>query len=292
MTDWFDGDYQDLLLDDATFEAMVEADTGIHLPRGYLSYSQINLYLLCPKRYEFENLKPNERQNASTPTQGRLVHKGIEAMVSHKMLYKAVPPRELHRDVVSALLSVEFADVDVWDEKVPDIETAENLTRALLDLYYDKRLPSVNARAVEYRVTARLRGRIPFLGFIDLVEKSPMDLDDGDLSPDPRPGDRIIDNKATGRAYPAGRIENSLQLSLYAHAAGVDLVGYDLLVSTKLPKFVEQRADRAPSELEHALDIVEDVAQGISAGYFPRTDPDSWMCSSKWCPFWKQCRGK
>jgi hypothetical protein len=102
--------------------------------------------------------------------------------------------------------------------------------------------------------------------------------------------DKVVDLKNTGKVYGETRVVNSLQLSIYSMITGVERVAYDLLVQTKTPKFVHQEAWRTPTELEHAADVVEDVARSISAGIFPRTDPESWVCNAKWCEYYSDCR--
>ena len=66
---------------------------------------------------------------------------------------------------------------------------------------------------------------------------------------------------------------------------------YDLLVeTTKTKKFIQHESVRAETEIEHAKDVVEDAAKAISAGIFQRADPESWVCSAKWCQFYSECR--
>jgi hypothetical protein len=103
--------------------------------------------------------------------------------------------------------------------------------------------------------------------------------------------DSVRDLKATGKKYGPSRVENSLQLSMYSEITGLERVGFDLLVQKKIPEFAKQDSFRTPQEKNHAVNVVEDVARGISAGHFPRTDPESWMCTEKWCPYFADCRG-
>lgn len=292
-------DDEDILLSDDEIAQLEEQDTGIRLPTKYLSNSQINLYMNCPERYRQKYVLGKTWPGSSNMSQGRLIHEVLEYMHLFKRDNRGqMPPRERHQDHITDLLDEHFEDVDVWDDKTPDVETAEKFSRKLTNIYYDKRLEDVNVRDAEKRFTMMVKGRIPFVGYVDLIEwtdENPPNYDDPLTQPyDIHPEDLISDVKTTGRKYGKHRIRNSLQLTLYADGLGVEKVGYDLLVQTKTGKtrYYKQRDTRVEGEKIHARDVVEDVAEAISAGNFPKTTPEHWMCSEKWCPFWDQCRGK
>lgn len=287
----------DVIEDDDDLELLdISGNTAsLNLPSNYLSYSQINLYGNCGERYRLKYVMGNRLPGSSNMAHGRLMHKIIEEMLLHKRDI-GMPDKEFHHDLLSSNLDDYFEDVETWDPKIPDKELAETVSRELLDIYYKDRLPDANPRAVELKIDTILRGRIPFVGYIDLVEKSPMDTgptDDPLYDPlSVKSTDGIRDTKVTGRKYGKARVENSMQLTLYAHALDVEDVGFDLLVQKKRSEFAPQRSVRGRQEKEHALDVVEGIAEAISAGVFLKTDPEHWMCSEKWCPFWDQCRGR
>lgn len=285
----------EVIEDEAYLDTLTASDSGLQLPTSYLSYSQINLYGNCGERYRRKYVLGNRQPGSSNMAHGRLMHHIIENMLLHKR-DKGVPPKEFHHDLLSSKMTEYFEEVDTWDPKIPDMKVAENASRELLDIYYRDRLPEVRVRDVELKLNTRLRGRIPFVGYIDLVEKGPLeDTNTDDPFYDPteiQSTDSIRDTKITGRKYGKARVENSLQLTLYAEALDVEDVGFDLLVQKKRSEFVGQRSTRNRGEKEHALDVVDDIANAISAGVFMKTNPEHWMCSKKWCPFWDQCRGR
>jgi hypothetical protein len=275
---------------------IANADPNLNLPTKSLSWSQINLYLTCGHRYYHKYVLKKPQPNSSNLVHGRMLHSVLESMHIYKMENGVVPPRERHQDEISDAVRDLEAEVDSWDVKVPDASVAEDSARLLTDIYYDERLPHVRPRAVELKVVSLIRGRVPFLGYIDLVEKNPMEPD-GYVNPmvdpsTPVMGDTIVDLKMTGKKYAPSQVENGAQLTLYAAVTGVADVGYDLLIQKKNSEFVSQRAIRTIADKEHVLDLVEDIAQGISAGYFPKTTPESWACDPKWCPYYGECRGR
>jgi hypothetical protein len=271
-----------------------EHEQVYELPSGYLSVSQVGLYQKCGERYRRRYVLGQFTPNSSNLGHGRLIHKTVETLLQYKIDHEQhVPPADLAGDTISAHLQEMSQDVEIWDPKVPNIEEFESTARDLIDLYVDARLPEVLPRAVELKLETVLRGRIPFIGYTDLIEMSLMDADFTPMKSmsDLKASDSVRDLKATGKKYGANRVDNALQLSMYAVITGLEHVGFDLLVQKKRSEFAKQDSFRSSSEKEHAVDVVEDVARAISAGVFTRADPESWMCTPKWCPYFNECRG-
>lgn len=278
------------------YQAMLKGrDPTIVLPRNHLSYSQVNLYRICARRYYHKYIKGHTPPQSSNMVHGRKMHEVVESMLKYKIKYKKVPPAEMHKDLITDAVKAATAEIEVWEDKIPDAKVFASSSHALVDIYYKERMPSVRPRAIEQQVVGLIGGRVPFLGYVDMIEMSPMAV----ISPtdaDPtraRRGDTIIDLKFSGRKYPKNQVYNALQLTVYADLLDVDHVGYDLLVETKTQNrsFTAQRAPRSIAEKKHGREAIIDVAEAISAGFFPRTDPDSWACSKKWCAFYAECRG-
>lgn len=260
------------------------------LPQGYLSYSQVDLYIKCPKRYEYKYIDRRPSKTSSSQARGKTVHSVLEQL--HRLRkHGEIPSWGLTKALLEDALSENMRSVEEWDDKVTSTEVARSGAEASLKLYVENRLPLMDVRAIETKVEIDINGRVPFLGYIDIIE-------DGGVDPAPGAlygiGDSVRDIKTTTKKYGPGEIQNSLQLSLYAGATGIHTVAYDLLITP--PKggaqYVEQVAQRTSAEVAHAYDVVEDVARAISAGVFPRTSPQNWMCDAKWCPFYKECRGR
>jgi len=278
-------------------DIIASAASDVLLPTGILSWSQMNLYMTCGERYYRKYVLKTPQPNSSNLAHGRMLHEVMEEMHKYKMINNnEMPDRERHQDMISDLVQNFDAEVDTWDVKVPDANVAETSARELSDIYYEERLPQVRPRAVEHKVVGLVRGRVPFQGFIDLVDKNPMEPDDyTDPLVDPHvpvPGDVIIDLKMTGKKYGPRDVQDHPQLTLYAAMTGVMDVGFDLLIQKKNSEYVGQRAIRSIADKEHVFDLVEDVAAGISSGYFPKTSPMSWACDEKWCPYYGSCRGR
>jgi hypothetical protein len=239
------------------------------------------------RRYVLEQLIPSN----SFMVQGRGVHKAAE---------------ELHLSIIggSPISSAEMVQhySDVHDTEIVDAEIKEDLTEGqikdtgvmLTRKYHTVALgggrdsktgapvPAVKPVAAEqvFRVKVRPENSdpIPFLGVIDLVEEG-----------------SISDLKTKKKAASQAEADNSLQLSMYAHVTGIPNVRLDQLVKptkTMGVRFLRTESIRDRRETLHAVDVVAEVAQDIASGRFRRTNPENWWCTEKWCPYWKDCRGR
>jgi hypothetical protein len=273
-----------------------DAPKKYDLPTEYLSWSQINLWMTCGERYRHQYVLRSPRESSSNLEHGKLIHKVVEEMNRDKMLLGSIPERQSMHDRVSEVRDRFTHEIEVWDPKVPDVETFDATAHELLDLYYDNRLPTTRPKAVELRISDFLDGDLPFMGFVDMLEWGEMSEPPALVEPEAPlailPTDVMSDLKCTGKKYGAHRVINSMQLTLYSEVLGVENVAFDLLVQKKKSEFVRQESFRTPGEKAHAVDVAKGVASMISAGNFPKTDPESWACSKKWCPVYAQCRGK
>lgn len=275
-------------------------ESPYNLPTEFLSYTQVRLWQTCGERYRRKYIDGVKEPQSSNLTHGKLVHSMVEEMLRHKMRTADIMTLEEINDTISDVISEKLAEVVLWDPKIPDREVLEASARGLVKLYHEQRLEHAMPKAVEVRVSGMLNGKVPFRGYIDMLEGNPMIM--GDYTPQdesaslvPHHSDSVRDLKVTGKKYGPHQVENALQLTVYAHLMGVDHVGYDLLVETpkkRVQSFVQQSSVRSPQEKQHGCDVIEGVASAISEGCFPKADPESWVCTRKWCAFYDQCRGK
>jgi len=267
------------------------------LPRGYLSVSQVMQYTKCGeayrRRYVLEQLIPSN----SFMVQGRGVHKAAEELHLSIIGGSPISSAEMvqhYSDVHDT--EIVYAEIKEEDSKgdplTPGVikDMGVRLTRKYhrVALGSDKDsktgqpIPAVKPVAAEQvfrvKVTPENSDPIPFMGVIDLVEEG-----------------SISDLKTKKKAASQSEADNSIQLSLYAHVTGIPHVRLDQLVKptkTMPERFLRTESIRDKRETMHALDVVAEVAQDIASGRFRRTNPENWWCTEKWCPYWKDCRGR
>lgn len=280
----------------------LQAQNKYELPTGYLSVSQVGLYNKCAHRYYEKYVLGKRFPGTATMAHGRLCHNIFEELNIYKLEHdQEVPPEEMGQDLISQRFHEFFVEIEEWHPRIPNAEHAERTARQIVELFRTEVMPGQIIRAAEQQIVEPVRG-IPFLGYVDvvLVGEANQDLEARNPTLDKtqiKPGDIVRDYKVTGKNYGKHRVINSLQLSIYAGLLRVRDVGYDLLVDRSTnknatdPVYKPHNATRTDKDIRHAYDVVEDTARAISAGIFPRTDPEHWMCSEKWCPYFDGCRG-
>jgi hypothetical protein len=265
------------------------------LPKGYLSVSQVTQYMKCGEAYYYRYVMGRQVPSNVFQVQGRGVHKAAEklhlSMIQNEPIGEAEMLQtysDLYDDEIKTAVS-EHNEDDADEKDANDKDIGVRLTKKYHKVALGnacdasgKPVPAVQPIAAERVVRVNIITEeslvIPFLGVIDLEERN-----------------AIADLKTKKKASSQADTDNSLQLSLYAHVTGKPLVRLDQLVKpTKtLPvRFIRTESVRTKNEVLHALDVVSQVAQDIASGRFRKTNPENWWCTSKWCPYWSDCRGR
>ena len=138
-------------------------------------------------------------------------------------------------------------------------------------------MPFISPVCAEKKLMFTING-IPIIGFIDYIDATPV-------------GRKVVDIKVGKKKR---KPEDSLQLGLYAIAEGTTLAGYDTILqpTKRLDTRLEvSEANYTQAYLQHVGNIVTNVYQGITQGFFPQCLPDHWLCNEKWCGNYNQCRG-
>lgn len=243
------------------------------LPKGYLSASQINKYLGCPKQYEKEYVL-GERPDALRPISmsvGSSVHRLAELTLIRNI---EGDPYNYDSIVQEAELTNLLEGSDFEGE---ELEYWDNYAQILYKTWYKNVGHSILPLATEQRFES-LVGDVPVLGFIDYLDASSGKVE-------------ICDLKVVKRSKSESDCKNSVQLAMYAITQNNPCVRFDSVVKNKTPKVGVSRYEFSKGELNYFTDLIGEVATNISAGNFPMTAPTSWMCTEKWCQHYFTCRG-
>jgi hypothetical protein len=252
------------------------------LPTGYLSFSQIDSYLNCPKKYEWRYLiKPPMIGGSPALLIGSRGHEAIAEMLELAMAGKRILPKviiEKHGKLLAKDLRKLAKELEV---AIPVTELVSQHDRLLQEWVKDV-LPEFKPTAVESKVECTIGG-YPFLMYIDAIHD----------------GRRVIDWKFTGSAKNKYHLANSLQLSVYSIGTGLDEVGFGSLVKPKAgkeaswkPKVVMGYTTRNTEQRNWATRVVKSAAEGIRSRHFPLCSPENFLCTDKYCDFYPLCRGK
>lgn len=266
-------------------EAKLEEST-LHLPRGYLSISQVGTYMRCGLQYKYRYVDDLIRAPGVAMIEGSAMHKALEVALKEKMKAGTVAPVSVLLDAWRDSWTKKKTDVTDWgdDGKTKTEQTIEDRGRALVNLYHRDHLPGTNPTGVEERFWTLVgETRTPVLGYIDLIDVDVVD----DIS-----GPTVVDHKVVRSAKSQADTDADMQLTMYAHAIGTPRVRFDSFCKTKTPKIKTTRSMRTTQDYKWVALIFDTVATNISKGVFMPADPTGWICSRKFCGYYDSCRGK
>lgn len=99
--------------------------------------------------------------------------------------------------------------------------------------------------------------------------------------------------KTKAKSMSDGDMARSLQVPIYARAAGTDKVKWDVAVKTKVPKvqtmavtITEDQVRGAVNQLVISKRLIDASVQ--SGDFLPNRQ--QMMCSRRWCAYWEQCQ--
>lgn len=278
------------------------------LPKGYLSPSQVTMFLKCPHSWELAYVQGKPRKTVARMFQGVFVHNATEAVLKERLASGKLPPLEMATDEFSTAFDKSKGLIEDWEDETEGAMKDAGI--ACTKKYYEEAAPAATPIAVEKTLTAVVRAadgrvKLPILGRIDSIqvqtetEQQYQDVREKIVSDEnakvllPR---RIHDLKIVTDKWSEADLENDLQFTIYAGVEHVPDVQVDQVVKGRSkvprPRYEKLTGVVTPGQVNHVMRVVEDVATSIAMGHFPRTDPGNWWCGPKWCGMWQHCRGK
>ena len=260
------------------------------LPSGAFSNSQYDLYKQCSRAYQYRYCERVPRVPGAAIARGISLHTGVEHVLRAKMLHVPLPSIEEIKQVVSDKFEAEAKDV-VWDTDMPQ-HAVKGIVMRALDTYLVHAVPKINPLAVEKGFAVKW-GSVPIVGWIDLIDEvdaieAPPGYDG--VIPKKRV---VVDMKTTNKSWGQSKVDIHPQLTLYAAVEGTPDVRIDQLVLLKRgPVYDPVSAIRTPRSVEILREDIEETADLIRRGIFPKCSLDHWRCGEKYCEYWSLCRGK
>jgi hypothetical protein len=184
--------------------------------------------------------------------------------------------------------------IENWGEDM-DAQKLEQKAIRLYNVFYMQALPRLNPVALEQGFAKRL-GDVPVIGFIDMIDEVPalaspgMAPEDVALAPKQRV---VVDHKTGSAKWSQKEVDDDTQMTLYAHVMGLQDVRVDQYLDQKKGA-IYHRGDgiRGSAQIEIFVDHINQVAEFVRQGVFPKAQIGSWCCNAEHCSYWKQCRGK
>ena len=286
------------------------------LPTGYLSHSQIEMYMRCPRQYEFRYVKGEKRPPGVPMALGSSAHEALETTHNHIVEHGTPAPLEQVQAAFSDSYDKNIADVPAEEWKKEDEVPAlvKNAGMNLVTQYNMQFAPHVKpmvkdgVRGIEQKFEMVIVD-VPMVGYIDLIdvnsgvaitpEERALMASIGPAAETPTNPDIldmlnsvVTDFKTKSKSLTEEDVKSSFQLTLYSYVTGIPTVRYDQLLRQKVPKLKRMNSTRTKQDHLWMEEIIRSTAQAISAGVFPPCSPTSWTCSAKWCGYWSLCRGK
>ena len=275
------------------------------LPKGYLSPSQIWLYMACGIKYWFTYIEKISGQSDTNMRIGTAVHSALE------LYYKMVIEEQFRVDEKDAVehavdmfsqVSEEEGVKVAGDEK----DIAANLITRATSSYIRYIAPTISPISTEEDIKYTSECGVPIVGKLDL-RRHPHDWEK-ELYPDL---DQVITDHKVGAVWSLSKLRNSLQFVLYSKATGVprveihnvkrDIKGVraNKITPAKQKEDVVEpvsnirllRSNFDAVDYVYAENMIETIATYISKGVFMPCAPDSWTCTPAKCSYWTRCRG-
>ncbi len=259
----------------------------------HLSYSSVSAYLECGKWWEFKYIKKIPIIPNANLIFGSIWHGTVEKFIANPdsslfNLYEESWKQTLEKnkeinwggDTPEAVYNQGMKWVTVQD-LVSNTETYLNMTNFLRTIRPGK---DENGKyLIERELYFKVPGvEIPIECHIDII------TEDGIPS----------DFKTSSKSWSQTKAEDEIQPLFYLIAlnqAKIPVPDFQfrhfVFIKTKTPKVQVFQIKRTPGQMFTTMITIRSVWESINKGIF-NENPGSWKCNSKYCDFWRNCRGK
>lgn len=241
---------------------------------GHLSPSKIDMHARCPMQIEWRYVKGIIAPPSIAMVEGAKYHETAAYRNERVMKNKKVAEKEMldhfqHR--VEDMLNKGGKEDIEWGEESEDsllLRAKKLIPRLFKDL-----APIGKPLAIEEKFKTHIEN-IPIVGITDLRDEG-----------------GVADYKVVGQKKSQSVADSSVQLTIYALHHKTTKVRLDQLVKSKEGDSLRLWSTRSVGDFKWLKIVAGRTWDSIMAGSFPPCDPTSWVCSPKWCGWYKMCRG-
>jgi hypothetical protein len=300
--------------DDEVIGAAALSYEPYNLPKKTLSHSQIDMYMRCPRQYEFRYIKDIKKPPRGALALGTSTHAALEFTHHHIVDHGVPASTEQLLDAYSTKWDEAIQEIpeEMWKQDEEDPGQVKDSGITLVKLYNAKHAQFVRPhvetlpdgrtiRGIEKEFNTSV-GDVPVTGYIDLIDTNDptavMTREEYALLQSKGQDIPVLlrtalaDVKTKSKSMTQSDVDGSLQLTMYSYVEKVPNVRFDQLLKQKNPQFKQLKATRTEQDYRWLIEVVTSVARAISAGIFPPCNPSGWTCSAKWCGYYNECRGK
>lgn len=248
------------------------------LPKGYLSVTQIEMYLRCPMQYYYRYVNDLKLPPAVSLIEGSSHHESLA--LNNLTYYKTKENLEL--SIVQECFSDTFSDQSKiinkreWKLSGETKDSVISRGKKIINNYMKKIAPKIKPNHKPEQKFEIKIGEVPVLGFIDVESKN-----------------RILDYKIVKNMKSRKDVENDIQLTVYSKARNKENVGFCCLTKGVSSNVAIIESTRNNGDYFAIEQLIRSVVSSIRKGAFPMCNPNNtFPCSERWCGYWKICRGK
>lgn len=305
--------------------------TGLKIPFNYLSTSQVNTYLICPRSYYWRYVEGKREPTSPNLVTGIVGHKLLEnlALMDNLEVSEEFLTREFN-NLFNELLETVPSDQKTKEGMI-EFNKSKDKFLPSLHLYCREVFPTMNIVGQEVQVNADMDiihtditdknnvgisniGKITFVGFVDFINKTK-----GKKDGPPIKGAtfRELKDKVNGLDFQIGDYKSGaekdhtyfmsdVQTPFYSYVTGINNIRVDYIAHSSIKytvKGVPYKNSRPPMyniltynpnihNMKDMLNQFSSAAIGIGNGSFPMCHQTMWKCNEKSCGHWDYCRGK
>ena len=245
--------------------------------KKHLSFTQISMYLKCPRQYELRYIQGIRLPASGAMVQSRAWHETLERNYRQKIVSGVDLRLSEMEDYYVFRLEEALSGEEVAFRNGETLESLRDQGLAIVAAHHKVIAPRVRPSLVEEKFTISLGDDFPYVltGVWDVVEE------DG----------TIVDNKAYGKAPTQTDLDENLQFTVYSLGYRVSQqkiergLRMDAVVKDSPPRAVQLATRRTNTDCRRLLGLIEDMAQAIAAGDLP-ANPAGWWCSPRFCGYW------
>jgi len=234
----------------------------------FISYSQIDNYLICPLRYKYSYVLKIPVAPNHTLSFGNTIHETLKEFHTQKMFGKDISLEELLK-----IYEKNWNPLGYLDEKHRKLRFESG--KKLLEQYYNKNKDmTVKHLGIEKSFNLMVDG-IKLYGKIDRIDELP----NGDIE--------IIDYK-TGSSKDQKEADKDAQMTIYAMAAKEALkLNPKCLTLYYVESEEKVSTSRTDKQIEHEKEKIKDVVKEMKKGKFEATPGKhcTWCDFKDICPF-------
>ncbi len=235
----------------------------MNLPKDYISYNQIRLYQVCPRKYNFAYVKEIDTPISDKIFLGMVFHTAVEEFFKQR-----ITGQEPDQQVILDIFRGKFTSMQEEREVTWELSREETEKRGLsfVQHFLKKIAPDIDPLMVEKELEVELPGiGVNLRGIIDLVEK--------DFS--------ITDFKTTTQKWSKERIKSSyLQMVIYKYlfeqsfGSVISELKIRILYAKNDSPIKNQLVVRNADDFEFnkMLDVIKYVVENISNGVFYKNE--------------------